>query len=261
MIETRNRAPGMTGHASQSTAGASLTDWSMVLDSGRTDSPTRRDSLERLVRRYWPVLFAGARATGLSADEANDAVQGFIADILLERNLPGQATPDRGRFRGLLSRSLRNYLVDRARAATSRKRRPAGPVHSLQHEASVDPTARSDDDPELVFVRHWVATVLRTAIAEVRNAFLAADREIEWRILDARLIRPLVDGAEPVPYAALVEELGLRDLPQAASYLVNGKRALGRAIADEIGRTVADPADVEDEIRDLLALLATGASR
>jgi hypothetical protein len=69
----------------------------------------------------------------------------------------------------------------------------------------------------------------------------------------------MIDGAEPTPYAALVEELDLRGLPQAASYLVNGKRALGRAIAEEIGRTVADPAEVEDEIRDLLALLS-GAS-
>lgn len=251
------------GHdtASRTHSGASLTDWSMVLDSGRLDSPTRRESFERLVRRYWPVLFAGARATGLSADEANDAVQGFIADILLERNLPGQATPDRGRFRGLLSRSLRNYLVDRARAASSRKRRPTGRLDSLQHEAAVEPTARIDDDPEVIFTRHWVATVLRTAIDEVRQSFEAAHRETEWRILEARLIRPMIDGAEPIPYSALVEELGLRDLPQAASYLVNGKRALGRAISDEIGRTIADPADVEDEIRDLLALLATGASR
>ena len=247
--------------SSRTASGASLTDWSMVLDSGRMDSPTRRDSLEQLVRRYWPVLYAGAKATGLSADDANDAVQGFVADILLERNLPGQATPDRGRFRGLLSRSFRNYLVDRARAANSQKRRPTGRLDSLQHEAAVDPPTSGDHDPEQVFARHWVATVLRTAIDEVRTMLLEADREIEWRILDARLVRPLVDGAEPVPYAALVEELGLRDLPQAASYLVNGKRALGKAITDEIGRTVADADEVQEEIRDLLALLATGTRR
>ena len=250
----------MTGRSQQTASGASLTDWSMVLDSGRVDSPTRRDSMERMVRRYWPVLHAAARATGLSPDAANDAVQGFVADILLERNLPGMATPDRGRFRGLLSRSFKNYRVDRARAANSRKRRPDGRLDSLQHERATDPVAdRGTSDPEAVFTRHWVATVLRTAIAEVRDSFLTAGRDVEWRILEARLIRPMIEGAEPTPYAALVEELDLRGLPQAASYLVNGKRALGRAITDEIGRTVADPTEVEDEIRDLLALLS-GAS-
>ena len=191
---------------SRTATGASLTDWSMVLDSGRMASPTRRDSLEQLVRRYWPVLYAGAKATGLSADDANDAVQGFVADILLERNLPGQATPDRGRFRGLLSRSFRNYLVDRARAANSQKRRPSGRLDSLQHESAVDPPTTGDSDPEMVFARHWVATVLRTTIDEVRTLLLESDRAVEWRILDARLVRPLVDGAEPVPYSALVED-------------------------------------------------------
>lgn len=247
----------MTNRTHHARADQSLTDWSMVLDAGRIDSPSRAVSLDRLVRRYWPPLFAYVRATGCTPQEATDVVQGFIADVILERNLPGSADRDRGRFRGLLFRSIGNYLKDRHRREASLKRRPSsGPVRSLE---AMDPgagAAAHRDTPERSFTRHWVATLLRRAVEEVRSSFLESDRETEWIILEARLVRPMLDGSGPTPYAALVESLGLRDVPQAAAYLVNGKRALGRAVLKEIGETVQSPDQVDAEARDLLRLLS-----
>ena len=112
------------------------------------------------------------------------------------------------------------------------------------------------DTPERSFTRHWVATLLRRAVDTVRRSFLESDRETEWIILESRLVRPMLDGSNPTPYAALVESLGLRDVPQAAAFLVNGKRALGRAILEEIGETVQSPEQVDAEARDLLRLLS-----
>lgn len=235
-----------------------MTDWSMVVDSGRVDSPTRKASLDRLVRRYWWPMLARARASGLSESDAHDAVQGFVADVLLERNLVATADPERGRFRGLLSQSLSNYLNDRHRRAAAAKRRPTtGRVLSIQEADGAK--VRGRDDPEAAFTRHWVATVIRNAVATVRSNFEEADRGVEWRILDARLVRPMIDGVSPLPYQSLVDELGLRDVPQAAAFLVNGKRALGRAILEEVGQTVRDPDLIAEEIRELLELL--GGSR
>ncbi len=226
----------------------------MVVDSGRIDSPTRRASLDRLVRRYWRPMLARARASGLSEADAHDAVQGFVADVLLERNLIASADPERGRFRGLLSQSLSNYLNDRHRRDIAAKRRPkTGRVLSIQ-QADVA-RDRDLDDPEAAFTRHWVATVIRNAVGTVRSNLQEAERDTEWRILDARLVRPMIDGASPVPYQVLVDELGLRDVPQAAAFLVNGKRALGRAILQEVGQTVRDPELIAEEIRELLELL------
>ena len=233
----------------------SMTDWSMVLDSGRIDSPTRKSSLESLVRRYWPSLYAKARSAGADANEANDVVQGFITDVLLERNLAAVAKPERGRFRGLLSTSFSNYLRDRHRADSSKKRRPTtGAPRSIERDA-VQPTGDAGGDPEHAFNRHWVSTVIQGAIGRVRVQFRETGRHAEWRILECRLINPMFSGSQPTPYANLVEELQLRDVTQAASYLVNGKRALGKAIFEEIGETVSDPADIEEEARELIELL------
>lgn len=233
----------------------SMTDWSMVLDSGRVGSPTRERSLESLIRRYWPSLYARARSGGIDANEANDVVQGFVADVLLERNLAAVADPARGRFRGLLSTAFTNYLRDRHRAETSKKRRPVqGAPRSLERD-SIQASDRGEGDPEHAFNRYWVATVIQAAVSRVRVRFRDADRRAEWRILEARVIDPMVSGATPVPYAALVVELDLRDVAQAASYLVNGKKALGRAILEEIGDTVTDPTEIESDARELIELL------
>ena len=144
---------------------ASRTDWSMVVDSGRIDSPTRRASLDRLVRRYWRPMLARARASGLSEADAHDAVQGFVADVLLERNLIASADPERGRFRGLLSQSLSNYLNDRHRRETAAKRRPkTGRVLPIQEADGA--RDRDPDGPEAAFTRHWVATVITTRLID-----------------------------------------------------------------------------------------------
>ncbi len=226
----------------------------MVLDSARSDSPTRQASLDKLVRRYWGAMLAKARAVGLSEPDAHDAIQGFVADVILERNMLATADPDRGRFRGLLSRSLANYLRDRNRRLNAAKRRPIDARVDSFLEGDL-PVSRSSDDPETAFTRHWVATVIRSAIGRVRHEFEASGRTVEWRILEARLVQPLVDGSSPVPYLALVEELSLRDVPKAAAILVVGKRALGRAIIEEVSQTVEDPGEVSNEIQDLLNML------
>ena len=244
----------MSRRNAQSSSGASLTDWSMVLDSARANSPTQQESQDKLVRRYWGAMMAKARATGLSEHDAHDAVQGFVADVILERNMLAAADPDRGRFRGLLSSALANYLRDRSRRKSAAKRSPGEKRVDSIMDGDVPARSRSGD-PEAAFTRHWVATVIRNAIREVRQDFEAGDRFNEWRILEARLVLPLIDGSRPVPYAALVEELSLPDVPKAASMLVTGKRALGRAIVKEISQTVSDPDDVSNEIQDLLRLL------
>ena len=237
-----------------SSSEASLTDWSMVLDSAQADSPTQQESIDKLVRRYWGAMMARARASGLGEHDAHDAIQGFVADVILERNMLAAADPDRGRFRGLLSRALANYLRDRSRRKNAAKRSPAeGRVDSII-EGDVKASGNAGD-PEAAFTRHWVATVIRNSIRKVHQDFEATDRSNEWRVLEARLVMPLIDGSRPVPYTALVTELSLKDVPKAASLLVAGKRALGRAILDEISQTVRDPEDVSNEIQDLLRML------
>ncbi|MCH2162910.1 MAG: hypothetical protein MK085_13705, partial [Phycisphaerales bacterium] len=115
-----------------------------------------------------------------------------------------------------------------------------------------------DPEPERVFITHWVATVIRNAIGQCRKDLEARGRTAEWTILEARVIKPMLEGAEPQPYQDLLPRLELRDSSQAANMLVVAKRSFAKAVLDEIGQTMQDKQDVEGEIHDLLRLLQRG---
>lgn len=252
----------MTSHTTpHDSSDRSMTDWSMVLDAGSSSSPTREASIDGVLRRYWTPLYAFVRSNGRSQEDANDLVQGFVTDVILGRNLLANADPDRGRFRSLLFRSISNYMRDEHRKASSTKRRPrdAG-IHSLDDSESHFEAVSRDMAPERSFVTHWVAAVIRGALARTRNDLESRDRHEDWTILNERIVKPMVDGTNPTPYQDLVSRLQLRDTSQAANMLVVAKRSFARAITEEIGETLQDKEDVESEIRDLLRLLEKGGS-
>ena len=65
----------------------------------------------------------------------------------------------------------------------------------------------------------------------------------------------LTGGRSEVPFAAIAAELGMTEgaVKMAASRL---RKRYGEILREEIASTVADPADVEDEVRALFAALA-----
>ena len=65
-------------------------------------------------------------------------------------------------------------------------------------------------------------------------------------------MRPLLFNDPPTDYATLVERLKLKDESQAANMMITVKRRFVRALHYEIGQTVSDPHQVEDELHELL---------
>ena len=126
-----------------------------MLNAGHGDTTLRRDSLERLCRRYWKPAYHYLRAIDRTLDEpdAQDLIQDFFAR-LIERESIARLTPDRGSFRGFLKQSLRNFAVD---AHRRRKTRRAVPIDEHLDAA----------ETEAVFDREWERTVLDGALEEL----------------------------------------------------------------------------------------------
>jgi hypothetical protein len=59
-------------------------------------------------------------------------------------------------------------------------------------------------------------------------------------------------GEKPADYVVLVERLNLKDQSQAANMMITVKRRFVRALYAEVGETVMDPGQVDDELRELL---------
>ncbi len=221
---------------------ASRTDWSMIADLHANDENLAADALERLVRRYWPAIFAYVRADGFDVHEASDVTQGFVADVILGRRLLHSADPEKGRVRSLLLEAIRNYVVDFRRKLSRQGR---------QREISTGDGAAAAD----AFVARWAATLVHTVLRNVREGCQKDGLDPHWEVFEARVVLPMLTGAQPIPHDHLVHRLGLVSPGVSANMLITVKRRVVRALIAEIGLTVKDPVQVEAEIHDLLRAL------
>jgi RNA polymerase sigma-70 factor (ECF subfamily) len=196
-------------------------------------------------------LDAGGRCRRPAPDGGSDLTQEFFVRILEGRYLD-RADPEKGRFRAFILTSLKFFLadeVDRSRA----QKRGGGSVLSLEISSGEERYQRDpahDETPERVFERRWALSLLDGVIDRLRAEFVQHGRLDHFD----RLKGFLLDQAD-MPYAALAGEMGTSEgaLKVAIHRLRKRYRDLFR---QAIAETVADPADVESELRFLAAALA-----
>jgi DNA-directed RNA polymerase specialized sigma24 family protein len=106
-----------------------------------------------------------------------------------------------------------------------------------------------DETPERIFERRWALSVLDRAVEKLRNEFVHRGRPEHFERLKVFLL-----GQSDAPYAALAREMNTSEgaLKVAIHRLRKRYRDLFR---QEIADTVADPAEVESELRFLAAVL------
>ncbi|MCC6362656.1 MAG: sigma-70 family RNA polymerase sigma factor [Bryobacterales bacterium] len=209
-----------------------------------------RAALVSLCERYWYPLYAFVRRRGYSREEARDLTQDFFLRILEGRYLD-RADPAKGRFRSFLLTSFHFFLSDEFDRARAQKRGgTALPFEINSGEERFEREPRDEETPERIYERRWALSVLERAMNQLRREFEEDGRAEHFE----RLKGFLMGGAEGA-YAALARELGTSEgaLKVSIHRLRKRYRELFRM---EIASTVADPADVEPEVRFLVAALS-----
>jgi RNA polymerase sigma factor (sigma-70 family) len=229
------------------------THWSVVLSAGRSDTPRARDALARLCQLYWYPLYSYMRRRGHSPEDSQDLTQEFFAR-LLARNWVGSADPDKGRFRTFLLTAMNHFLADEWDRLKAQKRGGGQRVLPLEVESAETRFQLEPPDPltpEMIYERRWAQTLLETVFEQVRQVYEAEDKSA----LFAELKESLVQARAAVPYADLASRLNLSEgaLRVAVHRLRQRYRELLRA---EIAHTVAEPGEVEEELRYLFRVLA-----
>ncbi len=229
------------------------THWSVVLTAGASDTTCARAALENLCQTYWYPLYAYVRRRGHSPEDAQDLTQAFFAR-LLERNWVGQADRQKGRFRSFLLSALNHFLADEWDKARAQKR--GGGVAPLPLEFDAAETRYSHEPadnvtPEHNYERRWALTLLDEVLRRLRS-----DYEQEGKTeLFAALHPCLVGDRSAQPYAELAAKLGVAEgTVKAAVHRL--RRRYRQLLRDEIGQTVAEPGEVDEELRHLFAVLA-----
>ena len=228
------------------------THWSVVIAAGGDDS-TARAALSSLCQTYWSPLYAYVRRRGATVEDAQDLTQGFLASLLERRDFGGLRR-ERGRFRAFLLASLQHYLANDAARRRTQKRGGGAPIGSLSFDDAEDRYRTEPADPttpEMLYERRWALVVIDRVLARLRDEWDAAKRGDEFDALKACLL-----GAPPAGgYAAVARSLGTSE--GAVKVAVHRLRRRFQAeLTHDIGQTVSDSSEVDDEIRYLIRALA-----
>lgn len=229
------------------------TQWSVIVSAGGDPSPDSRRALESLCHAYWYPLYFYVRRRVSDVSDAQDLTQAFFAE-LLEKNYVGSAAPERGRFRAFLLTAFKHFLSRQWEKARARKRGGGRSPVSLDFESAdsqflIEPA--SGLTAEQHFDRQWAITLLGRIMENLRREFERAGKANQFDALKGYLIGDHAGAT----YAQVAEKLKLTELAARKSASRMRKR-YGELLREEIAQTVAEPDEVEDEIRKLFASLS-----
>jgi DNA-directed RNA polymerase specialized sigma24 family protein len=235
------------------TGNFAATRWTLVLAAQGGDSASRA-ALSELCATYYAPVVTFLRASGRAEDAARELAHTFFAGVLAGDGLRG-ADPARGRFRSYLLGALKHFLAsawDREQAA---KRGGGVPPSSLDDPGTNGGAAAQIAAPDVAhlewaFDRQWALTIIARALAAIGEELQSAGKAAHFETL-----KPWLTGAATgLSQADAALALGVSE--SAAKVAIHRLRQRFReTVKREIAQTVPADADVDDELRHLLAVL------
>ena len=247
----------MTDQSQNNTAaGAQFasTHWSVVLTAAQTNAPGASEAMARLCSAYWYPLYAWLRRQGRAPHEAEDLTQEFFAAQIVTRKIFNGVQPGQGKFRSWLLGALQHLLCNEWDKQRAQKRGSGASHLSLDlHDAEgrylVEPASGVSADK--LYERAWALGVLEQTHGRLRERYVR-EGKAEW--FDA--LKDFLPGAAGTrTQAEVAAQLGKAE-GAVWTAVHRLRQEFGRALREEIRRTVSTADEVDEEIRQLMAALA-----
>lgn len=228
------------------------TRWSIVLAAGQAASQDSRQALESLCRAYWFPVYTYVRRHASGVEDAQDITQCFFTH-LLDKDTIAKANPDRGRFRAFLLTALQNFLTNERQKARAKKRGGGKVALSLDLDSGesryqIEPS--HELTPEKLFERRWVLALLDQVLESLRMELATEGKVSHFEQLKGGIAGEMTSESYKLAAAAL--GITAAAAKQGAYRLRKRYRELFRL---EVARTVAQDAEIDDEISRLLGIL------
>jgi DNA-directed RNA polymerase specialized sigma24 family protein len=233
-------------------AGFPVTRWSVLDAAADGDTHAAGEALEGLCRDYWYPLYAFARRSGHSAEDAKDLTQGFFA-VLLDKGWLGDVDHRKGKLRTFLLTAFRRFMAKEWRRMQAEMRGGRVTIVPLDNEGAENryAAARMEMPAEEVFDRQWALTLMEQTIGGLQAEFAQAGRADQFELLKGTLMA----ARGGIDYAALAGPLSMNE--GAVRVAVHRLRKRFRALfREEVERTLAEGENVEEELRYLARVLA-----
>lgn len=228
------------------------TSWTDVLAAQRGGSAESAAALEKLCKSYWYPLYAYLRRKGYDPHKAQDLNQEFFFRLLRENYL-GAVDRRRGKFRSFLLAALNHFLSNQRDHERALKRGGGRTIISLDDadaETRFKLEPASDLSPEKIFERNWFLTLFQQAMDRMREEQVAAGRD---ELFD-ELKQFLMEDAEAGDYNAAAQKVNMTANAVAVT-VHRWRERYKKLVHEEIVRTVADPNEIEDELRRFFTVL------
>src|ERR1043166_5797143 len=229
------------------------THWSVVLAAGKDDFAASALALEQLCRTYQYPIYAFIRwHQGADHHAAQDLTQGFFAHVLAGEVLK-KAAREKGRFRNFLLAILTKYLnSERAREHTLKRGGKCQIVSLDEAEAQEfyghEPAQAAV--PAALFDRRWALALVNRALLRLKTEYLEQSNGAVFETLE-----PALTKETKGQYEGWAAQLGMKTgaVKVAVSRL---RRRFGDILRSEVAQTASSPAEIEEELRHLLAAIA-----
>ena len=229
------------------------TQWTVVWKAAEEDSKHGRPALAEVVRRYWQPLYAFARRRGLSCEDAEDATQEFLSNVV-NGSLLASADPAKGKFRSFLLTAWKRFLVDQYRKQGALVRGGDVKLESLDVSAGEQhwrELSSRNPDPDKIFNLSWATSLLEEAHRRIREEYEAKGKT---ELVDS-LLPKLTHSLDSGSYAQLAAELEMT--PGAVKVAMHRLRQrYGSALREVVVETLEDSGDVDAELNEMLRVLS-----
>lgn len=223
------------------------TDWTALFIARNRSDTVGAEAFAQLIVNYQPAMvFHVQRQFRLQPEFAEELVQQFVLDRLLEQNLLEKADRRRGKFRALLVTALNHYCLDWFRRRSNKS--------NLQLEPAESETAVAFPDP---FDRAWAESILTEALARTKRELCDGGREKYWELFDARVVQASYGEQEHAAYEELCLRLGFGSPRDASNALTTAKRSFERAVMQLLE---AEDGSAAEKLGDLHQILSTRAA-
>jgi DNA-directed RNA polymerase specialized sigma24 family protein len=227
------------------------THWSLI-ENVKQGQDRDRVLIGVLLERYWKPVYCYLRSKGYKNDQAKDLTQGFLHEVVLNRNLVERADTSKGRFRSLLLHALNQYVVDEHRKQTAQKRIPKDklvPWDVPDTPELADMAYKGDSEESFHYA--WKAELLEQVLSEVKSHYVKRGMATHWCVFRDRVLEPIMEDREVSSLGQICARYDIDDEAAASNMLKTVKRHFKTVLHKHVRQTVNSGEAVEAELRDI----------
>ena len=220
--------------------------WTTIRRAGQSQTLEEKGkALSQLLEFFIPAfrayLLVLQNSFKVSESDAEDYVQGFLADKVLEPGfLAAAENQTGGRFRSFLGTSLRNYCIDRF------KERNRDDKRIEEHLRRMKENERLEEQCALVAEREWLDSLLKEAIDRFKHSCLDGRNEHIWRLFMDRYIEPITQDTKSPTDKEFADMYGLT-MGQVAGILARGRKQFREACRSVVSNYSETDQDIAEE--------------